>query len=271
MDSIQVFLGNISLKDVFDILIVALLIYQSLIIVRGTRAVQMLIGVGILIFLFWIGHTFKLYSLNWILDHFFDSFFIIAIILFQDQLRHALATVGTGRRLFGLLNREEIQIEIDEVVEAIGSMSRERIGCLIVIERNQGLANFMETGTKLNSEVHSDLIYAIFQSTSPLHDGAVMISGGKIAAAGCFLPLTKNVEIDRHLGTRHRAALGLTEDTDAIAITVSEETGKINISVNGSFYLCDNSKALRQYLKHLWAQEKLDEKLDPIKNQGVAP
>tara|TARA_R110002072_G_scaffold64203_4_gene159608 strand:+ start:53259 stop:54086 length:828 start_codon:yes stop_codon:yes gene_type:complete len=270
LDSIQVFLTNTSLKDIFDIFIVALLIYQGLLIVRGTRAVQMLMGVGLLVLLFWIGHAFKLYSLNWILEHFFDSFFIIAIILFQDQLRHALASVGTGRKLFGFLNREEIQVEIDEVVESIGSMAREKIGCLLVIERNHGLANFMETGTKLNSEVHSDVMYAIFQSSSPLHDGAVIISAGRIAAAGCFLPLTKKVEIDRHLGTRHRAALGLTEDTDAICITVSEETGKINISVNGAFYLCSGPKELRQYLKHLWAQEKLDERLDPIRSQGVS-
>lgn len=261
----QGLLSQISLKDVVDILIVTFLIYQGLLIVYGTRAVQMLTGVGILVALFWVGHSFKLYSLNWILDHFFDSFFIIAIIIFQDQFRNALASFGTGRRFFGLFKDDEDHLEINEIVEACQALSREKIGVLIVIERNHGLANFLATGSALNSQVHSDLLYALFQSSSPLHDGAVIISKGRLAGAGCFLPLTRNVEIDRHLGTRHRAALGVTEDTDAVAITVSEETGKMNIAVGGVFYNCENSKALRQYLKHLVKREKLDETLAPIK------
>lgn len=248
-----------------DILIVTFLLYQGLLIIYGTRAVQMLTGVGILMGLFWIGHSFKLYSVNWLLDHFFDSFFIIAIIIFQDQFRNALATFGTGQRFFGLFKDGEEHIEINEIVEACQALSREKIGALIVVERNHGLANFLATGSSLFSRVHSDLLYALFQSNSPLHDGAAIISKGKIAGAGCFLPLTRNVEIDRHLGTRHRAALGISEDTDAVAITVSEETGKMNIAVGGTFYYCENSKILRQYLKHLVAREKLDTTLVPIK------
>lgn len=248
-----------------DILIVTFLLYQGLIIIYGTRAVQMLTGVGILVALFWVGHSFKLYSLNWILDHFFDSFFIIAIIIFQDQFRNALANFGTGQRVFGLFKLDEDHDEINEIVEACQALSRERIGAIMVVERNHGLANYLATGSALMSRIHSDLLYALFQSSSPLHDGAVIISKGKVAGAGCFLPLTRNSQIDRHLGTRHRAALGITEDTDAVAITVSEETGKINISVNGIFYRCKNSKVLRQYLRHLIAREKLDVSLAPIK------
>jgi diadenylate cyclase len=261
----QGLLSQITWKDVVDILIVTFLLYQGLLIIYGTRAVQMLTGVGILMGLFWVGHSFKLYSLNWFLDHFFDSFFIIAIILFQDQFRNALATFGTGQRFFGLFKDGEEHIEINEIVEACQALSREKIGALIVVERNHGLANFLATGSSIFARVHSDLIYALFQSNSPLHDGAVIISKGKISGAGCFLPLTRNAEIDRHLGTRHRAALGISEDTDAVSITVSEETGKMNIAVGGSFYYCDNSKTLRQYLKHLVAREKLDETLIPIK------
>ncbi|MEC7277989.1 MAG: diadenylate cyclase CdaA [Bdellovibrionota bacterium] len=261
----QSIFSQLTLKDGLDIIIVAFLIYQGLLIVYGTRAVQMLTGVGILVGLFWVGHSFKLYSLNWLLDHFFDSFFIIAIILFQDQFRNALATFGTGQRFFGFLKDTDDHEDINEIVEACQSLSREKIGALIVVERTHGLANFLATGSRLDSKVHSDLLYALFQSSSPLHDGAVIITKGRVAGAGCFLPLSRNVEIDRHLGTRHRAALGISEDTDAVGITVSEETGRMNISVGGSFYPCENVKVLRQYLKHLVAREKLDETLMPIK------
>ncbi|MBC98296.1 MAG: TIGR00159 family protein [Halobacteriovoraceae bacterium] len=258
-------IGHMGIKDVVDIFIVTFLIYQGLLIVYGTRAVQMLTGMGIIVALFWIGHSYKLYSLNWLLDHFFDSFFIIAIILFQDQFRNALASFGTRQRFFGLFKQEIPGREINEIIEACQSLSREKIGALIVVERNHGLANYMATGTSLRSELHADLLYAIFQSSSSLHDGAVIIDQGLISAAGCFLPLTRNVEIDRHLGTRHRAALGITEDTDAVAIVVSEEKGNISLAVGGQFYSCDHSKTLRKYLKHLLNREKLDESLTPIK------
>ncbi len=258
-------IGHMGIKDVVDILIVTFLIYQGLLIVYGTRAVQMLTGMGILVGLFWMGHSYKLYSLNWLLDHFFDSFFIIAIILFQDQFRNALASFGTRQSIFGFFKQELPDREINEIIEACQGLSREKIGALIVIERNHGLANYMATGTKLFSELHADVLYAIFQSSSSLHDGAVIIDDGKIAAAGCFLPLTRNVEIDRHLGTRHRAAIGISEDTDAISVVVSEEKGFIGLAVGGQFYTCDNARVLRNYLKHLLNREKLDESLTPIK------
>lgn len=261
MDALHLILENVSYKDLVDVIIVSILIYQLLMIVHGTRALQMLVGIGMLFILFWVGLTFKLYSLNWILAHFFDSFFIIAVVLFQDQIRAALATVGSKRSLIGFLTKKESDFDFEEVIEACGAMSREKIGALIVLERTNGLLNYMKTGTRLDSKVHSDVIYAIFQSSSPLHDGAIVISSGKIAAAGCFLPLSKNVEIDRHLGTRHRAALGITEVTDAITLTVSEESGNINLSVGGKFYLCDSESKLRYYLKQLWLNDKLDENL----------
>lgn len=249
---------HISLKDIVDIFIVTVLVYQLLAIVHGTRAVQMLVGIGMLFLLFWVGLTFKLYSLNWLLSHFFDSFFIIAIVLFQDQIRAALATVGSRQSLIGFLNKRGGDFDFEEVIEACGAMSREKVGALLVLERANGLLNYMKTGTRLNSNVHSDILYAIFQSSSPLHDGAIVIADGKISAAGCFLPLSKNIEIDRHLGTRHRAALGITEVTDAIALTVSEETGHINLSVGGTFYSCENENQLRYYLKQLWLNDKLE-------------
>jgi diadenylate cyclase len=173
------------------------------------------------------------------------------------------------RNLITVFAKDEYDFEIDEVVEASGALSLEKIGALIVIERNHGLLNFVNTGTRLESRIHSDIIYSIFESSSSLHDGAIIIQNGKISAAGCFLPLSKNFDIERHLGTRHRAALGLSEVTDAIVVTVSEETGKINLCVEGIFYLCKSEKELGQYLRHIWSNESLDSTLKPIKTKDM--
>lgn len=268
MDVLLTLWNQIGWKDLIDIGIVAILIYQGLLIIHGTRSVQIVLGVAFLMILFWIALSYKLYSLGWVLQHFFDSFFILAIILFQDQIRSALASVG-GRNLLGFNSSEATEVEIEEVVEVCGVLSRERVGALLVFERTNGLSNYIETGTKLNSEIHSDVLYALFQSRSPLHDGAVIISRGKIAAAGCFLPLSKNIEIDRHLGTRHRAALGLSEVTDAVIVVVSEETGSIKLAFEGDFYLCESEKQLRQYLKHLWTHAQIDSILGPMKIEDI--
>jgi diadenylate cyclase len=270
MSFLSSFFTHLNVKDFIDILIVAVLIYQLLLIVRGTKAVQMMIGLGVLFILFWLGVTFKLYSLNWVLAHFFDSFFIIIIVLFQDQFRSALASVGTQQRnFFNFFAKDGQELEIDEIVEACGALSREQIGAIIAIERSNGLLNYINTGTRLDSKLHSDLIYSIFESSSSLHDGAIIIQNSKMASAGCFLPLSKNFDIERHLGTRHRAALGLSEITDAIVITVSEETGKINICIEGVFYLCRTEKELDQYLRHIWSNESLDNSLKPIRTKDI--
>jgi diadenylate cyclase len=263
------FFSHLNFKDLIDIFIVTILIYQLLLIVRGTKAAQMIVGLGVLFCLFWLGITFKLYSLNWVLAHFFDSFFIIVVVLFQDQFRSALASVGTRRNIISFFAKDEYDFEIDEVVDACGALSKEKIGALIVLERTHGLLNFVNTGTRLDSRIHSDIIYSIFESSSSLHDGAIIIQNGKLSAAGCFLPLSKNFDIERHLGTRHRAALGLSEVTDALVVTVSEETGRINLCVEGIFYLCKTEKELSQYLRHIWGNEVLDNSLKPIKTKDM--
>jgi diadenylate cyclase len=270
MSFLTTFLGHLSIKDFVDISIVAVLIYQLLLIVRGTKAVQMMVGLGVLFILFWLGVTFKLYSLNWVLAHFFDSFFIIVIVLFQDQFRSALASFGTQQRnIFSLFKSSNDELAIDEIIEACSALSAEKIGAIIVIERNNGLLNYINTGSRIDSRIHSDLIYSIFESSSSLHDGAIIIRRGKIASAGSFLPLSKNFDIERHLGTRHRAALGLSELTDAIVVVVSEETGKINLCIEGIFYNCRTDKDLGQYLRHLWSNEKLDHSLKPIRTKDI--
>lgn len=248
MQQLSVLISNFRLVDLADILVVAFIIYRFLLIVQGTRAFQVIFGILALSLLWWFSQERELYALSWILQSFFDYLFIILIVLFQDQIRSALVSI-TSTRMFGRASKSKFDQQIEEVVAACSALSRERTGALIVFEKKQGLLNYSLTGTRLDSRIHSDIIYSIFQSKSPLHDGAIIIYDGFIQAAGCFLPLSKNVEIDRHYGTRHRAALGITEITDAVVVTVSEESGRINICYNGVFHLMENEEQLRKYLR----------------------
>lgn len=248
MNFFSLMIKQVTLKDFFDISIVALMIYQVLNIVQGTRAVQILFGMVFLSILYSIGVNYNFYTLNWILDHFFDYFFVIFTILFQDQIRAALANIGTGKKIFRFFERTSVSLDFEEVIRVASVLSKEKTGGLIVIERKNGLENYVQTGTRLDANVHSDLIYSIFQQKSPLHDGAVIIKENTLLAAGCFLPLSKNVDIDKHLGTRHRAAIGISEVSDAVVVTISEETGKISTCVNGVFSLCATENDLRKRL-----------------------
>ena len=248
MQQLGILLANFRFLDILDIVAVSIVVYRFLIIVQGTRAYQMIFGIVALALLWWISQYYELYSLSWILQNFFDYLFIILIVIFQDQIRSGLVSI-TSTRFIGRNGRSMFDQQIEEVVAACSALSRERTGALIVFEKNHGLLNYSSSGTRLDSRIHSDIIYSIFQTTSPLHDGAIIIYNGIIQAAGCFLPLSKNVEIDRHYGTRHRAALGITEMSDAVVVTVSEETGKINICYNGIFHYMENEEQLRKYLR----------------------
>jgi diadenylate cyclase len=248
LQQLGILLTNFRVIDLLDMVAVAIIIYRFLFIVQGTRAYQMLFGIVALAMLWWVSKSYELYSLSWILQNFFDYLFIILIVLFQDQIRSALVSI-TSTKFIGKSGRSKFDQQIEEVVAACSALSRERTGALIVFEKNHGLLNYSMSGTRLDSRIHSDIIYSIFQTKSPLHDGAIIIYSGIIQAAGCFLPLSKNVEIDRHYGTRHRAALGITEISDAVVVTVSEETGRINICYNGVFHFMENEENLRKYLR----------------------
>jgi diadenylate cyclase len=239
---------NFKLSDSADIIIVSIILYRFFSIIQGTRAVQILVGTAAITTLYWFSLTFEFYSLNWLLKSFIDYFFVILIILFQEQIRSALAALGQTR-WFGRKKEGYLNIQIEEVITACMALSREKTGALIVFERIYGLLNHSSTGTKLDCKIHSDILYTLFQVNSPLHDGAIILSQNRIQAAGCFLPLSKNVELDRHFGTRHRAALGISEITDALVIIVSEETGKMSTCINGQFYECDTEKELRKQLR----------------------
>lgn len=260
---------NFNITDLIDILIVSFIVYRFLLIVQGTRAVQMLVGISAMAILYWISLSYELYSLNWLLKNYFDYFFVILIILFQDQIRSALISFGEAR-IFGRKKYSLFDQQIEEVVIACSALSREKTGALIVFEKNHGLLNYSLTGTRLDSKIHSDIIYAMFQHNSPLHDGAIIILGSKIQAAGCFLPLSKNVEIDRHLGTRHRAALGITEITDCVVVIVSEETGRIGLTQKGMFYQISSEDELRKNLKSMLLSDELTITQGDIR-PGVVP
>ena len=214
--------------DILDIVVVSYVVYRILLLIRGTHAVQMLTGLGVLGLGFIASLRFELFTFNWLLSHFFNSMILIIIVLFQDDLRRALTHVGKNP-FFASAKSEEEQAMVDEIARAAIRMAKAKIGALIVLERETGLKNFIDTGAKIDAQVRSELLSSIFHTSSPIHDGATIISNGRIAAAGCFLPLSKNPNIDKNLGTRHRAAIGLTEDTDAIVVLVSEEMGQANI------------------------------------------
>jgi uncharacterized protein (TIGR00159 family) len=242
--------SSFRLIDLLDVGIVAFIVYRILLLIKGTRAMQMLTGLGILGIAFFLSSAFELFTTHWLLSYFFDYLILIVIVLFQDDLRRALTHVGKNPFFSGASEEEEREM-IDEIARAATRLARERIGALIVIERETGLKNFIDTGSKLDSRVKSELIYSIFVQNSPIHDGAVIITSGRIAAAGCFLPLSKDPNIDKRYGTRHRAALGLTEDSDAIVVLVSEEAGEAHLVKNGKITTNLNEQELRQSLAAL--------------------
>lgn len=244
------FRSTVRLIDVLDVAIVAFLVYRILLLIKGTRAMQMLTGLGIIGLGFFLSSTFELFSTHWLLSHFFDYFILIVIVLFQDDLRRALTHVGKNPFFASVSDAEELEI-VDEIVRAAPRLARENIGALIVIERETGLKNFIDTGSELNAKVTNELLYSIFHPTSPLHDGAVIIAEGRLAAAGCFLPLSTDPNIDKRFGTRHRAALGITEETDAIVVLVSEESGEVHLVKNGRMTMNLRQEDLRASLEAL--------------------
>lgn len=242
--------SSVGIIDLLDVGIVAFIVYRVLLLIKGTRAMQMLTGLGILGIGFYLSSMLELFTTHWLFSYFFDYLILIVIVLFQDDLRRGLTHVGKNPFFSGASAEEEREM-VDDISRASTRLARERIGALIVIERETGLKNFIDTGSRLESRVKAELLYAIFVPTSPIHDGAVIITGGRIAAAGCFLPLSKDPNIDKRYGTRHRAALGLTEDSDAIVVLVSEEAGEAHLVKNGKITTNLNEQELRQSLAAL--------------------
>jgi diadenylate cyclase len=254
---IEHFIGvfrSIQFKDVIDILIVALLIYRILLLLQGTKALQMLAGLTIIILLYFFSEILELLTLNWILHTFMSSLLILIIIVFQDDIRKALAKIGTVpiARI-----QTEYSFGIEEVVKAVSKLAEKKVGALIVFEREISLKDYLEGAVVLDAKVSEELLISIFNPKSPLHDGAVIISGGKIVAAGVVLPLSTNPDIAKDLGTRHRAGIGITDVSDAVAVIVSEERGEISLAVGGKISRDITPATLRKMLSQLLGFETL--------------
>jgi diadenylate cyclase len=242
--------------DVVDILLVAILIYEALKLIRGTRAVQMAASSGILVLLFVASTTMPLQTVNWLIRNMVGYVVFAAIVLFQSDIRRGMAHFGRAPFLRVLTRPETGNETIEEVVVAASTLAGRRQGAIVVIEREIGLRNYIESGIPLDATLTYDLLVTIFKPGSPLHDGAVILQEGRVAAAACFLPLTVNPRLSRELGTRHRAAIGLTEESDAAAVLVSEETGLISIALNGGIERGLSPDALRERLKTLIQQRR---------------
>ncbi len=217
-------------RSLLDILLVAVIYYYMLCLMRGTRAMSVLLGLLLILVAYYASEVLNFFTLNWLLKHFLSSFFLIIVILFQKDFRRALAQVG-ARWLRS--DKNMTGDTINSLVSASLSMARAKTGAIIVIEQNVPLGDLVDGGVEVNAAISKELLLSIFYNGTALHDGAVIIQQGKIAAAGCILPLTTNVSKHADYGTRHRAALGLSEETDAIVIVVSEERGVISLAVSG--------------------------------------
>jgi len=240
----------ISWKYVIEILILWFFYYMLLLFIQGTRAAQVLKGLIILVIIFIITQELNLETINWILTKLFTISIIAFIIIFQPELRRGLARIGQ----FGMFYRE--QKTLDEIAKAALILSKKKIGAIVAIEREIGLKPYIESGIQVDAQITSELLNAIFIPNAPLHDGGVVVQGARITAAGCLFPLTQNPHISKTLGTRHRAAIGLSEETDAVVVVVSEETGIISITVGGKLVKSVDEKDLPRVLAHIYRPKR---------------
>ena len=253
--------------DTLDIVLVAFVIYYALRIIEGTRAVQILFGLVLLVVLYYFSQR-GLFTLNWILGQFLGSIILIVVILFQHDIRRGLAAIGRRPFLLKLSPGKSKQLYAEEVVKAASYLANRHIGALIAIERNNSLSDFIEIGMRIDSLVSRELIISIFNPASPLHDGGIIIVGNRIVSAGSFFPLVTDHDLERELGTRHRAAIGLSTETDAIVIVVSEETGTISLSTGGDIMRGLDATALNNRLQEILGIKKPEQpKQETITNK----
>ncbi len=237
-------------RAVVDVLIVAAVLYRILLLIQGTRAVRIAVGLVVLFAAYGAANLLGLKTVDWLLSNLFTYFVFAIIVLFQSELRRALASLGRTP-FFRVLTAEAPAKPLDDVVSACTAMAAQRRGALIVFERGVGLRNYVDQGIALDAVVSYDLLVTIFHPETPLHDGAVIVQGARVAAASCFLPLTTNPRLSRDLGSRHRAAIGISEETDALALVVSEETGTISIAFDGKITRRVDAATLRRRLGEL--------------------
>ncbi|SHO45789.1 diadenylate cyclase CdaA [Desulfopila aestuarii] len=236
-------------QDILDILVVAFVIYQLISIIRGTRSVQMVLGLGILFVVYFVAKIFELSTLMWMMQTFLSSILLIVIIVFQQDIRRALTQVGKSpfQKATDVADKD-----LDEIIRSVFYLSKRRIGALIVIERETGLQDYVESGFDLDARLTKELLISIFMPVSPLHDGGVIVHKGRIQSAGCILPLTQNPYINKKYGTRHRAAIGISEETDAVVLVVSEETQEVSVVRHGALTTVSDEISLSNSLRAIF-------------------
>jgi diadenylate cyclase len=246
-----------------DVLLVWYVIYKALTLIKGTKAVQLLKGLLIIVLAKFATYVFGLDTLDWLLQEVIDWGFLAIIIIFQPEIRRALEQIGRGKLFQRATNQQDDEQTrlVEAMKKSVSYMAKRRIGALISIEKDTGLNEYVETGIKMDSHITSELIINIFIPNTPLHDGAVVIQKNKISAAACYLPLSESAFISKELGTRHRAALGLSEVTDAITVVVSEETGAISITANGNLHRNLSIQEFEELLRKMWFGPEQDSNL----------
>ena len=263
-------LTRLDLRAALDILIIAVFIYFLLKLLRGTRAVQMLVGIALL-FAFYRGAQWaRLEMVEWLLTILLPYIAIALIILFQPEIRRALSRMGRNLSMISFASRSS-KGTYDDIVMAAEYFSQNRIGALIVVERQAGLRTYIESGIPLDAKLSYDLLLSIFRPGSPLHDGAVIVQGSRVAAAGCFLPLSLNPLISKQLGTRHRAAIGITEDSDCLVVLVSEETGFISVASAGAIETNLSQEDLSDRLREMVSRRRTTMVLPAAVSQARTP
>jgi uncharacterized protein (TIGR00159 family) len=250
LESILTFfkLAPLSIRDLIDIALVAFITYRLLLLMRGTRGVQMTFGIIVLLLFFWLTRYYRLTAVQWLLSNVLTYIVFGIIVLYQNEIRRGLAGLGQTSFL-GRKKRKMGKEDFEEIILAATTLASKKIGALIVIERDIGLRNYAESGIALDAVLTYDLMVTIFSPNTPLHDGAVIVQRNRITAAGCFLPLTLDPHLSKELGTRHRAAIGITEETDAVTVIVSEETGTISAAVSGKITRSLDGTSLRILLR----------------------
>ncbi len=250
---------QLRVQDFVDLFLVWLVVYRILLLIKKSGAVQILSGLGVLAIAYMLSIYFELITFNYILEKFFSNLFVIVVILFQGEIRRALAQIGSNPFFSGQSRIEETHM-IEELAKGVVACAQRGYGALVVLEREISLDYFIEEGLALNAEVSSELILSIFHPAAPLHDGAILVRGNKVVSAGCFLPLSKNSALDKNLGTRHRAAIGLTEETDAYVFVVSEENKSVGMAHSGILQMDVDHHFIRQTLYDLYGLSKLVER-----------
>ncbi len=244
-------LSTIRWNDVVDIAILSYVLYRTLLILKGTRAFQSLLGLVFVVLVYAVAARAHLYTLHLLLQEFFGAIVLAVIILFQNDIRHGLARAG-GRLFRSFAPRPETSV-LEDVVRACFALASRRMGALIAIQRTAALDDYVDPALRLDAHVSQELLLSIFHPTSPLHDGAVVLQSGRLAAAKVFLPLSLSKDVSRFFGTRHRAALGLTEETDAVVLIVSEERGTVSLAMAGALTPVGDVNELRQRLQEIFA------------------